>query len=139
MGIVIGLLVGLVAGGALAVTALLLTGSSRIAATRRTAKLMLQEARREADAVRREAQLEAKEDAVRLRQEIDREVAERQAESVRQQERLVAQQAELDRRQTEVDRREQGVADREIHARQLQDELEGGEGRGLTSSSGCPG
>jgi len=123
VGIVIGILVGLVAGGALAVAALMLTGGSRIAATRRTTKLMLQEARREADAARREAQLEAKEEAVRLREEVDREVAARQAESVRQQERLVGQQAELERQLTELERREQGIADRETHARQLQDEL----------------
>ena len=123
MGIVIGILVGLVAGGALAVATLMLTGGSRIAATRRTTKLMLQEARQEADGVRREAQLEAKEQAVRLREEVDRELAARQAESVRRQERLVGEQADLERRETELERREQGISDRETHARQLQEEL----------------
>src|SRR5438046_522674 len=97
MGIAIGILIGLLAGGALVVGWLALTGSSKLAAARRTRQLLVQEARREADALRREAQLEAKEEAARLREEAERELNERQAESVRAQERLAAEQAELER------------------------------------------
>ena len=74
MAIVIGILIGLVVGGALAAVALAFTGGTRLAAARRTRQLLIQEAHREADAVRREAQLEAKEEAVRLREEIDRDL-----------------------------------------------------------------
>ncbi len=123
MGIAIGILIGLVAGGALVVAWLALTGSSRLAAARRTRQLLVQEARREADTLRREAQLEAKEEAVRLREEVERELKERQAEILRQHERLSAQESELEHRQTDLERREQGVADREVHARALQEEL----------------
>lgn len=123
MGLFIGILVGLVAGGGLAVGALLLSGRSRIAAARRTAKLVVDEARSEADAVRRKAQLESKEEAVRLREEAERETKARQAESLRAQELLAVRQVELDRRLNELERREQGIADRETHARQLQEEL----------------
>jgi ribonucrease Y len=121
--IVIGILIGLVAGGGLVVGWLTLSGSSRLAAARRTRQLLVDEARREADTLRREAQLEAKEDAVRLREELDRDVSARQAEAVRAQERLAAKQAEVERRLTELERREQGIADRETHARHLQEEL----------------
>jgi ribonuclease Y len=123
MEIVIGILVGLLAGGGLTVAALALSGGSRIASARRTSKALLQEARREADALRREAQLEAKEEAVRLREELERDVQARQAESVRVEERLTAHQADLERRLLELERREQGITDRETHARQLQEEL----------------
>jgi ribonucrease Y len=123
MGIVIGILIGLVAGGGLAVAALVFTGGSRLATARRTGQLLLQEARREADALHREAQLEAKEEAAQLREELDHDVKVRQAETLRAQERLSATAAELDRRLTELERREQGIADREAHARQLQEEL----------------
>ena len=123
MGIVIGILVGLIAGSGLTVAALVLNGGSRLAAARRTRQLLIQEARGEADVLRREAQLAAKEEAVRLREEIERDVKTRQVEAARGQERLVAQQADLERRLGELDRREQGIADRETHARQLQDEL----------------
>jgi ribonuclease Y len=132
MGVVIGILVGLVAGGALTVAALVFTGGSRLAAARRTRQLLLQDARREADALRREAQLEAKEEAVRLREELERDVKLRQAEALRTQERLSTKAAELERQLTELERREQGVADRETHARQLQEELKAARDKSLT-------
>ena len=123
MAIVIGILIGLVVGGALAAVGLAFTGGTRLAAARRTRQLLIQEARREADALRREAQLEAKEEAVRLREEIDRDVKARQTESLRAQQRISTQEADVERRVSELERREQGIADRETHARQLQEEL----------------
>jgi ribonucrease Y len=123
MGIAIAIVIGLVAGGALVAAWLALTGSSKLAAARRTRQLLVQEARHEADALRREAQLEAKEEAVRLRGEVERELKERQSEALRLREGLASHEAELQRRQTELERREQGVADREVHAKALQDEL----------------
>ena len=123
MGIVIGVVVGLVAGGLLTVVALVFTGGSRLAAARQTRQLLLEDARREAEAVRREAQLEAKEEAARMRDELERGITTRQTEAQRQQEDLALRAAELDRQQTELERREQGIADREAHARQLQDEV----------------
>jgi ribonucrease Y len=123
MAVVIGILIGVVAGAALAAAGLAFTGGTRLAAARRTRQLLLEEAHREADALRREAQLAAKEEAVRLREEIDRDVKERQAQSLRAQERISAKEAEVDRRANELDRREQGIADRETHARQLQEDL----------------
>src|SRR4051794_9676504 len=123
MGIVIGIVIGLVAGAALVIAWLALTGSSRLAAARRTRQLLIEDAKREADALRREAQLESKEEAVRLREDVERELNERQADALRVQERLGARDAELERRLKEVERREQGVTDREVHAKALQEEL----------------
>jgi ribonuclease Y len=121
--IVIGIIIGLVAGGALVIGWLALTGSSRLAAARRTRQLLIEDARREVDALRREAQLESKEEAVRSREEVERELNERHGEVLRVQEQLSAREGEVDRRLNEVERREQGVADREVHARALQEEL----------------
>jgi hypothetical protein len=53
MAVLIGILVGLVAGAALAVGALAFTGGSRLAAARRQRQLLLQEGRREAETMRR--------------------------------------------------------------------------------------
>jgi ribonuclease Y len=131
MAILIGIIIGLVAGAVLAVVGLSASGGSRLAAARRTRQLMLEEARGEADALRREAQLEAKEESARLREEIEREVKARQSESLRTQERLAAREGEFDRRMTELDRREQGIADREVHARGLQEELKSAKDREL--------
>ena len=110
MAIVIGIIIGLVVGAALAIVGLAANGGSRLAAARRQRQLLLDEARRDADALRREAQLEAKEESVRLREEIEREVKARQSESVRTQERLAAREGDLERQMTELDRREQGIA-----------------------------
>jgi ribonucrease Y len=131
LGIVIGIVIGLVAGGALVIAWLAFTGSSRLAAARRTRQLLIQEARREADALKREAQLEWKEEAVKLREEVERELNERQSEALRTQERLAVRESELERRLDEVERRDQGVADREVHARSLQEELKAAKEREL--------
>jgi ribonucrease Y len=130
--IVIGIVIGLIVGGVLTAAALAFMGGSRLAAARRTRQLLIQEARREADALRREAQLEAKEESVRLREELERDIKARQAETLRLQERLAESKAEVERRLTELERREQGIADREVHARQLQEELKAAKDQEVT-------
>ena len=70
MFVVIGTLIGLIAGAALAFVALRAIAGSRLAAARRTRQLLLTEARREAEAIGREAQIEAREQSVKLRAEV---------------------------------------------------------------------
>src|SRR5689334_7000863 len=123
MFVVIGILIGLAAGAALAFLALYAFAGSRLAAARRSRQLLLSEARRDADAMRREAQIEAREESVKLRSEVETEVSSRRAEIVKIEERLIAAEEEIDRKLTELTRREQGVADRETHSKQLQEEL----------------
>ena len=64
MFVVIGILIGLGAGAALAFIGLYALTCSRLAAARRTRQLLLTEARREAEAMRRETQIEAREQSV---------------------------------------------------------------------------
>ncbi len=123
MFVVIGILIGLAAGAALAFIALYALTGSRLATARRTRQLLLTEARRDADAMRREAQIEAREQSVKLRSEVETEVSERRAEMIKIEERVLAKEEEIDRKLTELMRREQGVSDREIHSKQLQEEL----------------
>jgi ribonuclease Y len=123
MFVVIGILIGLAAGAALAFIALYALTGSRLAAARRTRQLLLTEARREAEAMRREAQIEAREQSVKLRAEVEQEVSERRAEIIKIEERVLAKEDEIDRKLTELTRREQGVADRETHSKQLQEQL----------------
>src|SRR5205085_5375189 len=61
--------------------------------------------------------------AVRLRAELEEELKERRADVLRAEERLRARGHELEAKLTELARREQGVADRETHTKQLQEEL----------------
>jgi ribonuclease Y len=121
--VVIGIAIGLVAGAGLTFLSLHAFTGSRLAAARRTRQLLVTEAKREADALRRETQIEAREEAVRFRTEIEREMSARRTEAMKIEERVVAQDEEIERKLTELSRREQGVADRELHTKQLQEEL----------------
>src|SRR5213596_3595235 len=121
--IVIGIAIGLALGASLAFLSLYALTGSRLAAARRTRQLLISEARREAEALRREAQIEAREETVRLRAEIEQEVARRRGEILKIEERVLAKEEDIDRKLTEFTRREQGIADREVHTKQLQEEL----------------
>jgi ribonucrease Y len=119
IGILVGLLVGAV-GGLLVVKS---AAGSRAAAALQTRDELLADAGRKAETIRREAQIEAREQAVKLRADLEQELQDRRGRIQKSEERLVAREDELDRKLTELERREQGVADRELHARQLQQEL----------------
>jgi ribonucrease Y len=122
MALVIGMLVGLVAGGIGGTFAVGFLGKSRLGQARQLRKQLLEDAQREAETLRREGQIGAREEAVRLRAEIDAEVSDHRARVVKVEERVLAKEEEIDRKLTELTRREQGLADRETHLKQLQDE-----------------
>jgi ribonucrease Y len=120
--IVIGILIGLVIGSAGYALILGFMGKSRIGRARQLRHQLVEDARREAEALRREAEISAREEAVQLRAKIDSEVSEHRARIVKVEERVLAKEEEIDRKLTELGRREQGLADREEHLRQLQGE-----------------
>jgi ribonuclease Y len=119
----IGVLVGLAAGLLVAVLGLRLFIGKRLRAARDEQARLTDEANRSAEALRREAQLEAKEEALKQRAEAEHELRDKRAEIVKIEERVLTKEEEIDRKLTEFERREQGVADRETHLKQLQDEL----------------
>jgi ribonuclease Y len=121
--VVIGIAIGLVIGVGVAFLSLYAFTGSRLAAARRTRQLLVTEARRDAEALKREAQIAAREESVSIRAEIEEEVAARRSETIKIEERILAKEEEIDGKLTELGRREQGVADREQHTKQLQDEL----------------
>ena len=123
MAYVVGILIGLVVGSLAAWLVLVSFTGNKLAAARRTRQLMLTEARKEAEAVRREADLEAKEAAVKHRGDVERELQGQREDILRERERLHAREDDTERRLTELERREQGIADRETHVKQLQEDL----------------
>ena len=100
-----------------------LLGRSGVENARRLRARLLDEAQREADATRREAAIEAREQTVKLRGELEAELRERRDTVMKIEERVISKEDDIDRKLTELTRREQGVADREIHLRQLQEEM----------------
>jgi len=103
--------------------ALRFLAGSRLDTARRTRALLLTEARRDAEATRREAQIEAREQAVKIRAELEADLRDRSEVVVRVEQRVLALESDTERKLTELTRREQGISDREVHTRQLQEEL----------------
>ena len=120
---VVGILIGLVAGAVGAWAIVSFSTDSKLAAARRTRNLLLEEARGEADALRRESELAAKEEAARVRGQTDRDLDERRSEMLEREQRSRLAEEELTRRHEELERRGQGLADREVHVKELQEEL----------------
>ncbi|MCC6643104.1 MAG: ribonuclease Y [Deltaproteobacteria bacterium] len=128
---VIGVLVG-IAAGALAMWGWLRAASaSRLGAAEERRRSVIADAEREAEATRREAQIEAREQAVRLRSEIESEVQDRRLQIAKVEERIVQRESEIGAKLVELERREQGIADRETHLKQLQDEMKGARDQAL--------
>jgi ribonucrease Y len=123
MQLAIGVMIGLAAGLLLAVLGLRVVIGRRLRDTRDEHNRLTDEAKRSAEAIRREAQLEAKEAALKLRAEVEHELRDKRGELVKIEERVLAKEEDIDGKLTEFSRREQGLADRETHLRQLQDEL----------------
>ncbi len=119
----IGVAIGIAAGVALALLAVQVFGATGVGKAKRIRRQLLDDAQREAESVRREAQIEAREQAVKLRAEIDAELGDRRQSVLKIEERVLAKEEEVERKLVELSRKDQGLADRETHLRQLQDEL----------------
>jgi ribonucrease Y len=95
----------------------------RIGDAQREAERILEDARRQADAQVKEARVTAREELLAQRTEQERDLSERRAEIIKIEERLATNQGQLETTLDELARREQSISDREVHAKQLQEEL----------------
>jgi ribonuclease Y len=129
---VIAVLVGLLVGGGATTLWLRRASGSSLRRTEEERRRLVADADREAETIRREAQVDAREQAVRLRAEVDREVQDRRVDIAKVEERIVQRELEIESKLEEVTRREQGVGDREVHLKQLQDELKAARDDALT-------
>src|SRR3712207_2028997 len=125
------LVVGLLVGAAAALLVLRTWSRSTLADASRRRDELLAETDRQVEARQREAQIEARERELKLRQELERELGERRKQIVAIEERVLAREAEVEAKLDELTRREQGVSDREVHTRQLQEELKEAKAREL--------
>jgi ribonuclease Y len=114
---------GIAIGASLVLLAVQVFGATSVGKARRIHRQLLEDAQREAEALRREAQIESREQAIKLRADIDNEHAERRSQVLKIEERVLAKEEEMERKLVELGRKDQGLADREVHLRQLQDEL----------------
>jgi ribonuclease Y len=114
---------GVLVGALLVLLAVQVFGATSVGKARRIQRQLLEDAQREAEALRREAQIESREQAIKLRADIDNEHADRRAQVLKIEERVLAKEEEVERKLVDLQRKDQGLADREVHLRQLQDDL----------------
>src|SRR4051812_24178365 len=120
--IVAALVVGAALGAAVCFMVVRATLGKQAEADRIEAERVLQDAKRDSDAIRKEADIAAKERMIGLRSEVEQELKDRRIEVARGEERAAARERDIDQKLAELKRREQGLDDREAHVRQLQEE-----------------
>jgi len=121
--VVAGIIIGLVLGAALLTLVLKLQHRSGLGEAARRRDELISEANRDAENLRREAEIEAREQAMRFKADAEQTLQERRGQMAKLEERVLARQDELESKLTELLRREQGLADREIHIKELQQQL----------------
>jgi ribonucrease Y len=119
----IGVAIGIAVGALAALLAVSVFGATGVGKARRISRQLVEDAERDAEATRREAQIESREQAVKLRGEIDAELTDRRQQVMKIEERVLSREEEVEQKLVEISRREQGMADRETHLRQLQEDM----------------
>ena len=95
---------------------------AKIGTAETQARVIMEEAKKEAEQRKKEALLEAKEEILRTRNEADREIKERRAEVQRQEKRLIQREEHLERKIDNVEKKEETLNQKlsDIKAREVQ-------------------
>lgn len=125
------LLVGLIVGAAVSYFYMKKVNDSKITGATHTAKSIVEEAKREADALKKEALLEAKDETHKFRNEAENDIRERRLELQKQENRLLQREENLDRkddalnkREAGLERKEEALSDRQQHIEQMEGKVE---------------
>jgi len=97
---------------------------AKISSAEKAAELILENARKEADALKKETILEAKDEVHKLRAEAERETRERRNELQRLERRLQQKEESLDRKLEALERKEEQVANKEKRIEETQEQIE---------------
>ncbi len=88
-----------------------------------TAKMILQEAEREAEAKKRESILEAKEEALRVKNDLEREIRDRRNDIQRLEKRILQKEENIDRKMETLEKKEDNLSRKETEVERLKIEL----------------
>ena len=124
MEIVLGLVLGLLAGIGVGYLIRRTMAERQVASAENRARTILEDARRAGEAAKREALVEAKDEIYRLRADAEDELKQRRAESDRKEQRLEQREVALDQRVTSLDRKEQVAETRLAEIAEASTELE---------------
>ena len=124
MEIVIGLVIGLLAGAVGGYFVRKSQAEKEVGSAEARAKTILESAGRDAEAAKREALIEAKDEIFQMRKDGEVELKKRAAEVERKEDRIADREATMDARASGLDRKEQGIEDKEAHLQRARTELE---------------
>lgn len=97
---------------------------AKISSAEHAAQQIIEDGKREAEALKKEALLEAKDETHKLRVEAEREIRERRSELQKQENRLLQKEEILDRRSELLDKKEEALDKREESLNQKQRQIE---------------
>jgi len=124
---IISALIGLIVGAVVCLVINKLVNDSKVKGAKNSAELIVEEGKREAEALKKEAILEAKDETHVLRTEAENDIRERRAELQKQENRLLQREENLDRkdesldkREASLERKEDGLNDRQQHIEQME-------------------
>ncbi|WP_336989710.1 ribonuclease Y [Bacillus infantis] len=122
--LVISILLALVVGAVVGYFIRKSIAEAKIAGAKNAAEQILEDARREADALKKEALLEAKDEIHKLRTEAEQEVRDRRNELQKQENRLLQKEENLDRKDESLDKRESILEKRDDSLTKKQQHIE---------------
>ncbi|MBA2876567.1 ribonuclease Y [Thermaerobacillus caldiproteolyticus] len=122
--IVISALLALVVGAVVGFFVRKSIAEAKIGGAQMAANQILEEAKREADALRKEALLEAKDEIHKLRTEAEREIRDRRSELQKQENRLLQKEENLDRKDEALNKREALLEKKEDSLNKRQQHIE---------------
>ncbi|AIE59727.1 ribonuclease Y [Bacillus methanolicus] len=121
---IISILLGLFVGAVVGYLIRKSIAEAKISGAKNAAEQILEDARRQADALKKEALLEAKDEIHKLRTEAEREVKERRIELQKQENRLLQKEENLDRKDETLDKREALLEKKEDSLNKRQQHIE---------------
>jgi ribonucrease Y len=122
--IIISILLSLIVGAVVGYFIRKSTAEAKIAGAKSAAEQILDDGKREADAVKKEALLEAKDEIHKLRSEAERDVRERRNELQKQENRLLQKEENLDRKDETLNKRENQLEKKDDSLNQRQQQIE---------------
>ena len=123
MEIVIGLVLGLIAGTGVGYVVRKSMAEKEVTSAENRAKTLVAEAERQAESAKREALVEAKDEVFRMRSEAEADIKSRRAEIEKKEDRISQRESALDSRVNSVDRKEQAIEAKEAEIQRIRQEL----------------
>ncbi|QHJ71056.1 MULTISPECIES: ribonuclease Y [Planococcaceae] len=129
--VIIFALLGIIVGIVVGYFVMKKSNESKMAGARNSAEQVIEDAKREAEALKKEALLEAKDENHKLRTETESEIRERRSELQKQENRLLQREENLDRKDDALNKREAGLerkdealAEKQQHIEQMESKAE---------------